>query len=72
MDFLNNNFIFYLAIIALFLGFFIWNRNRTRKNRESRKNRNFRKRYEERKREKEEKDDDDDTKGPSRTPFPPD
>lgn len=75
MDLLDNDSLLFLVIIVLFLGFFLWNRKQTRQNRDSRKNRNFRRRYEERKKEKEKENEnnrDDDTKGPSRTPFPPD
>ncbi|WP_424494781.1 hypothetical protein [Salinimicrobium sp. GXAS 041] len=54
MDFLDNDFLLYLGLIILFLGFFLWNRARTKKNRE-RKNRSFRKRYEHRKQDKDHK-----------------
>ncbi|TBW26479.1 hypothetical protein [Gramella sp. KN1008] len=43
----------YLAIIAVFLAYFLWNSRRAKKLRKDRKNRNFRKRYFERKQEKE-------------------
>lgn len=40
----------YLAIIAVFLLYFLWNSRRAKKIRKDRKNRNFRKRYLERRR----------------------
>ena len=43
----------YLAIIAVFLAYFLWNSRRAKKIKKQRKNRNFRRRYLERKREKE-------------------
>ncbi|HKJ48403.1 MAG TPA: hypothetical protein VJ973_04905 [Christiangramia sp.] len=43
----------YLSIIAVFLAYFLWNSNRTKKIKKQRKNRTFRKRYHERKQEKE-------------------
>ena len=47
MDFLDNDLLLYLAIIFVFLGFFLWNRSRTKKNREKKNSRNFRSRYRE-------------------------
>lgn len=38
----------YIALIAVFLIYFIWNSRRAKKNRKARKNRNFRRRYMER------------------------
>ncbi|MEO2129191.1 MAG: hypothetical protein ABGW91_13565 [Christiangramia sp.] len=43
----------YLALIAIFLAYFIWNSRRAKSNRKNRKNRDFRRRYLERKQEKE-------------------
>ena len=43
----------YLAIIAVFLAYFLWNSGRAKKIKKQRKNRNFRRRYLERKKEKE-------------------
>ena len=43
----------YLASIAVFLAYFLWNSRRAKKIKKQRKNRNFRRRYLERKREKE-------------------
>ncbi|MDX1544697.1 MAG: hypothetical protein R3214_12205 [Christiangramia sp.] len=43
----------YLAIIAVFLAYFMWNSRRAKKMRKDRKNRNFRRRYFERKQENE-------------------
>ena len=43
----------YLAIIAVFLAYFLWNSRKAKKIKKQRKNRNFRRRYLERKREKE-------------------
>jgi len=43
----------YLAIIAIFLAYFLWNSRRVKKIQKNRKNRNFRKRYLERKQENE-------------------
>jgi hypothetical protein len=47
--FKDNDLLLYIAIIVVFLAFFIWNNLRLKRNRENRKNRNFRKRYMERK-----------------------
>lgn len=47
MDFLDNDTLLYIAIIVVFLAFFLWNRHQTKKIREGKKNRNFRKRYHE-------------------------
>ncbi|WP_300438611.1 hypothetical protein [Christiangramia sp.] len=41
----------YLAIIAVFLAYFLWNSRRTKKLKKERRNRTFRRRYLERKRE---------------------
>jgi hypothetical protein len=41
----------YIALIAVFLIYFIWNSRRAKKNRKARKNKNFRRRYMERRRE---------------------
>jgi len=43
----------YLAIIAAFLAYFLWNSRRTKRIKKDRKNKNFRKRYLERKQRKE-------------------
>ncbi|MDX1762134.1 MAG: hypothetical protein R3218_08270 [Christiangramia sp.] len=43
----------YLAIIAVFLAYFLWNSRRAKNLKKQRKNRNFRRRYLERKKEKE-------------------
>ncbi|MCG9972997.1 hypothetical protein [Christiangramia crocea] len=45
----------YLAVIAVFLAYFLWNSRRAKKLRKDRKNRNFRRRYFERKQENEAK-----------------
>ncbi|APG60133.1 hypothetical protein [Christiangramia salexigens] len=45
----------YLAIIAVFLIYFIWSSRRAKNLRKQRKNRNFRRRYLERKQEEESK-----------------
>ncbi|MFD2517965.1 hypothetical protein [Salinimicrobium flavum] len=50
MSFLDSDTLLYLVIIVVFLAFFLWNRNRAKKNRENKKNRSFRKRYHERRR----------------------
>ncbi|MGI0107898.1 hypothetical protein [Salinimicrobium sp. WS361] len=52
MSFFDSDTILYIIIIVVFLAFFLWNGNRTKKNRELKKNRNFRNRYNERKRKK--------------------
>ena len=52
MDYVDKDLLLYLGIIVLFLGFFLWNRRQTRKNRDARKDRHFRKRYHERKKER--------------------
>lgn len=49
--FKDNELLLYIAIIVIFLAFFIWNNLRLKRNREKRKDRNFRKRYMERKKE---------------------
>lgn len=49
--FKDNDLLLYIAIIVIFLVFFIWNNLRLKRNREIRKDRNFRKRYMERKKE---------------------
>jgi len=49
--FKDNDLLLYIAIIVIFLAFFIWNNLRLKRNRENRKDRNFRKRYMERKKE---------------------
>jgi len=49
--FKDNDLLLYIAIIVIFLAFFIWNNLRLKRNREKRKDRNFRKRYMERKKE---------------------
>lgn len=49
--FKDNDLLIYIAIIVIFLVFFIWNNLRLKRNREIRKDRNFRKRYMERKKE---------------------
>lgn len=52
MEFLDNDMLLYIAIIIIFLAFFLWNRHRTKKNWEGKKNRNFRKRYHEKRKRK--------------------
>ncbi|MFD0977913.1 hypothetical protein [Salinimicrobium gaetbulicola] len=47
MEFLDNDTLLYIAVIIIFLAFFLWNKRQTKKNREDQKNRNFRKRYHE-------------------------
>jgi len=42
----------YLAIIAAFFAYFLWNSRRAKRLKKDRKNKNFRKRYMERKRNK--------------------
>lgn len=49
--FKDNDLLIYIAIIVIFMAFFIWNNLRLKRNREKRKDRNFRKRYMERKKE---------------------
>lgn len=49
MSFLDNDLLLYILIILVFLGFFLWNRRQTGKNRKQQKDRNFRKRYHEKK-----------------------
>lgn len=49
--FKDNDLMLYIAVIVVFLAFFIWNNLRLKRNRENRKDRNFRKRYMERKKE---------------------
>ncbi len=41
----------YLALIAVFFAYFIWNSRRAKKNKKNRQNRDFRRRYFERKQE---------------------
>lgn len=52
MDFRDNDLLLYLAIIFVFLGFFLWNRSQTRKNRKKKKNQNFKSRYHEKRKDK--------------------
>ena len=52
MDFLDNDLLLYLSLIFVFLGFFLWNRSRTRRNRDAKKDRNFRNRYHNKKKNK--------------------
>lgn len=49
--FKDNDLLLYIAVIVIFMTFFIWNSLRLKRNRESRKDRNFRKRYLERKKD---------------------
>lgn len=49
MAFLDNNLLLYVFIIIVFIGFFLWNGKKTKKNRQDQKDRNFRKRYHEKK-----------------------
>ena len=49
MSFLDNDLLLYILIILVFLGFFLWNRRQTKRNRQDQKDRNFRKRYHEKK-----------------------
>lgn len=52
MDYLNNDTFLYIGLTVLFLAYFLWNKGKTRKNKNDFKNRSFRRRYEERKRER--------------------
>ena len=45
MFYLDEDTLLYIAIIVVFLVFFLWNKRQIKKNREGQKNRNFRNRY---------------------------
>ncbi|MHA6279826.1 hypothetical protein ACXYMT_06560 [Salinimicrobium sp. CAU 1759] len=49
MSYLDSDTLLYIVLIVVFLAFFLWNRNQSKKNRENKKNRSFRNRYSERK-----------------------
>jgi len=42
---IDNETLFYIILIIIFLGFFIWNSSRIKKDRKRRADQNFRKRY---------------------------
>ncbi|NJY64181.1 hypothetical protein HC174_15675 [Salinimicrobium sp. CDJ15-81-2] len=50
MSFLNSDTLLYIVLIVVFLVFFLWNRNQSKRNRNNSRNRSFRNRYNERKR----------------------
>ncbi|UZH54847.1 hypothetical protein JRG66_12845 [Salinimicrobium tongyeongense] len=49
MSFFDSDTLLYIILIAVFLAFFLWNRNQSKKRREHKKHRSFRNRYHERK-----------------------